>query len=462
MNRQICRVFLILVLAILVVCLPAQAARAGQSGPSLPITTPGAQGAVSSGFSAANSLESMMNESGTDTAPGVSSQSLVQAGPDVMTSGKAQVRPGTTDMGSQTVPANTKAGSAPSSGPSGDSSGRSDPSPDARAVASGGTGSSQGVVGKNTAGIPHDQGQSGEPGRLAGMVVSPMNAAAARSASGSGNIYTPSTGANRGPSPQQQQHGPPAQSGNYPCGPAQASPLPPSSGQTRDDSKEETPSRQRSKRTGFLSWTPDTVVPGPASSSFPLQSLFPLNMLLLGGYRRISKKNVLDHDARNVIYQAITAMPGIDMKTLTGMTGINENTLRYHLDRLIATGKISTFTRPGIVRYFQNQGAYNQYEHMAFHYLRTDTPRGILWLLFQHPGLTRQQIADALMISGPSITRQMENLIEDKIAENRFFGRSNHYYLTTEAALTIDKLMSQAPVILHKKTEERPISASAI
>jgi predicted transcriptional regulator len=184
-------------------------------------------------------------------------------------------------------------------------------------------------------------------------------------------------------------------------------------------------------------------------------------MLLLGGFRRISKKNVLEHDARLGIYQAITAMPGIDVKTLTGMTGINENTLRYHLDRLIATGKISCFTRPGVVRYFQNQGAYNQFDHTAYHYLRTDTPREILWLLYQHPGLTRQQIADALMISGPSITRQMDNLIEDRIVENRFPGRSNHYYLTSEGALTIDKLMSQAPVMMHKETEGMPISASA-
>ena len=184
-------------------------------------------------------------------------------------------------------------------------------------------------------------------------------------------------------------------------------------------------------------------------------------MLLVGGFRRISKKNVLEHDARQVIYQAIAATPGIDVKTLTDMTGINENTLRYHVDRLVATGKISCFSRPGVVRYFQNQGAYSQFEHMVFHYLWTDTPRGILWLLFQHPGLTRQHIADTLVISGPSVTRQMNNLIADGVVENRFPGRSNHYYLTEEAALTIDKVMSQAPVMIHSGIEARPLSATA-
>ncbi len=102
-----------------------------------------------------------------------------------------------------------------------------------------------------------------------------------------------------------------------------------------------------------------------------------------------------------------------------------------------------------------------QFEHTVFHYLWTDTPRGIIWLLYQHPGLTRQHIADALAISGPSVTRQMDNLIEDGIVENRFPGRSNHYYLTAEAALTIDKLMIHAPVMIHKEAGIMPISATA-
>jgi predicted transcriptional regulator len=149
------------------------------------------------------------------------------------------------------------------------------------------------------------------------------------------------------------------------------------------------------------------------------------------------------------------------VKTLTDITGINENTLRYHVDRLIATGKISCFTRPGVVRYFQNQGAYSRFEHLIFHYLWTDTPRGILWLLHQHPGLTRHHIADALAISGPSVTRQMDNLIGDGVVENRFPGRANHYYLTAEAVQTIDKVLSQAPVMMHSGIEARPLSATA-
>ena len=47
----------------------------------------------------------------------------------------------------------------------------------------------------------------------------------------------------------------------------------------------------------------------------------------------------------------------------------------------------------------------------------------------------------------------MDNLIEDRIVENRFLGRSNHYYLTAETAFIIEKLMSQAPVMMHSGVE---------
>jgi len=459
MKGQLCRVFLVLSLAILVISLPAQAAHGDQAGSSSLQSDYGIQVNVSSGGSAGISPESAGEAPGTDAGRSSSLLSFARSGAEVTAPGTARDSPGTIDQSMQPGTAGSMAGSSPMAGLPGNTAGRSDLSDNERTEAAGGMGSPRGTGG-DAAGVPDARGQSGEPGRLAGMMVSYGGAVVAQSAYGSGTGTVPAPGASHGPSPQRQQQGPPAQHGGYPCGPAQANPLPPASGQTRDESREEAP-RQKSRRTGILSRILDPGVPEPAPFSFPLQSLFPFNMLLLGGFRRISKKNVLEHDARQVIYQAITATPGIDVKTLTAMTGINENTLRYHVDRLSSTGKVSCFARPGVVRYFQNQGAYSPFEHVVFHYLRTDTPRGILWLLYQHPGLTRQHLADALAIAGPSVTRQMDNLTGDGLVENRSPGRSNHYYLTTEAALAIDKVMSQAPVMIHSGVEARPLPATA-
>lgn len=471
---------LILFLVMLVTCLPAQADRGGQSGGASGGNDHDVQASVSSAASSADAPVSAAITPETNAGGGVSSQSPVQAGPDVMTSETVRDQPSADSKSTHTVNVNAQSRTAPSSGPSADPFGRPDISNNGRVdvpgdagsrqdnggadtkripKAAGGAKSPQRAGGKDAVGVPDVQGQSGESGRMAGLTGSSGGIAVARFASFSESGAAPGPGAGHGPSPQRQQRGPPAQSTSYPCGPAQATPLPPASCQTRDESKEESLSRQRSKRVGILSQVLEPIGPEPASSSLPPQALFPFNMLLLGGFRRISKKNVLDHDARQVIYQAVTTTPGIDVKTLTRMTGINENTLRYHLDRLVATGKISSFTRPGVIRYFLNQGAYRQFEHRVFHYLWADTPRGILSLLHQNPGLTRQHIADALMIAGPSVTRQMDNLIEDGIVENRFPGRSNHYYLTAEAAVAIDRVMSHAHG-LNKKAEALPMAAS--
>jgi hypothetical protein len=67
MKGQLCRIFLFLSLAILVVCLPAQAAQSGQSGLSSPVSDHGAQINTSSGMSADTTSESVGKISGTDT-----------------------------------------------------------------------------------------------------------------------------------------------------------------------------------------------------------------------------------------------------------------------------------------------------------------------------------------------------------------------------------------------------------
>ena len=119
--------------------------------------------------------------------------------------------------------------------------------------------------------------------------------------------------------------------------------------------------------------------------------------------------------------RAITNNPGIDVPTLAGITGLNENTLRYHLAKLIANGKVTYLVKPGVIRYFLNQGAYSLYEQVFIHYLWSETPSEMLQMLKRTPGLTRQQISDSLGISGPSVTRQMDRMRQFGL-ENRFPG----------------------------------------
>jgi len=166
--------------------------------------------------------------------------------------------------------------------------------------------------------------------------------------------------------------------------------------------------------------------------------LFPLF-----GYRRIHKKNVLQNEGRGRIFQVIHKHPGIDVVTLSDAVGMNINTVRYHLIKLTATGKITYLTRPGILRYYPNQGSYSVFEQLIIHYLRNPTTSAIIAHLERLPGITRQNLADSLGISGPSVTRHMQQLIEDRIVTNTPNGVTNHYQLSPESAATLGGLLEK-------------------
>ena len=187
MNRQFCRIFLILLLGILLVCLPAQAAHAGQSGPSSLMNDHGSQVNVSSELSASTSAGSVGKGYGSDIGSSGSSPVPVQPDLAVKTSSGAQDRSGITDKSTQSKPVNANAGSSPLSGSSGDFSGRSYIGNTGRADAGLVMGSSQGTGAENYGASPDNPGQFKGSGGLASMLVSPGGVALARSASGNEN-----------------------------------------------------------------------------------------------------------------------------------------------------------------------------------------------------------------------------------------------------------------------------------
>lgn len=312
-----------------------------------------------------------------------------------------------------------------------------------------GTGTQQGYGASGSDTGSMFQGQYGAGGAV--MVVAASAGSGGMAWSGAGHPGGNPMPADPGhdAASHRRQQGSPPQSGQYPCGPAQTSVPTTASPQKEVEQKDTVDTRPRLRRGRTPNPEQEPGVPAPSSSSPAGVPLFPFSLVLFGGYRRISKKNVLDLDTRQTIYQAIARNPGIDVITLTMVTGINENTLRYHLFKLAEAGKITCFTRPAVVRYFLNQGAYDPAEQVIWHYLWSDTPRHILLLLSRTPGLTRQQIAGAIGISGPSVTRQMKHLIEDNIIENRVPGHANHYYLSNEALAILQRAGVFSPSILQ-------------
>lgn len=330
-----------------------------------------------------------------------------------------------------------------------------------------GVSSSLGSIGRGVQAGPGEnaRGSSLESGyRLqAGLVAVPMSSGDSQASRGprlkAGTLQEPESGSryafgergaampgqHRGPPAGAQPFGPGSQAGRLPCGPAQtAEPLGGATGVQDPVSGVGQP--QRGKKDGEDE-REGAINPGPSWPGIPF------SFLMFLGYRRIGGKNVLEHEGRNRVYSAIVEHPGIDIVCLERMSGINRNTLRYHLFTLIRAGKITVFSLPGMARYFENRGMYPPFVQCLLHYLWTETPGEIIRLLWHTPGMTRAELADALALSGPTVTRHMQNLASDGIVEVQIDGRNHHYTLSSSALATL-------PWYGHLEQKSREIQGS--
>lgn len=149
---------------------------------------------------------------------------------------------------------------------------------------------------------------------------------------------------------------------------------------------------------------------------------------------------MLENDCRKAVFQAIADAPGIDAVSLSRRLEMNINTLRYHLTQLLVFDKITYLARPGTVRYYLNQGMFSPFEQIFLHYLNAGTAGRIIMLVSERPGVSRKDLAEVLGITGPSVTRHIQELSSEGIIRNEPDGRANHYYLTDAAALLLTKL----------------------
>jgi DNA-binding transcriptional ArsR family regulator len=252
----------------------------------------------------------------------------------------------------------------------------------------------------------------------------------------------------------------PESSRDNPCGDSPHKQLPPATTGAEPEVKNPV-IRTKGKKEEDLPDSPGNDEAEPRQSRPYGEDIYPFILFPLFGYRRIHKKNVLCNEGRNRIFRIIDENPGVDVVTLSDAAGININTVRYHLVKLIATGKVTYLTKPGIHRYYPNQGRYSPFEQLVIHYLRNPSTSAILAFLLQQPGITRQNLADGLGISGPTVTRHMQQLIDDRITVNVPEGGKNHYHLSSESAAVVKELQERLSVPRHSLVSEGHLAISS-
>jgi hypothetical protein len=160
----------------------------------------------------------------------------------------------------------------------------------------------------------------------------------------------------------------------------------------------------------------------------PIDWNAPVRRVLLRGYRRLSGKNILDHEKRQLIYSTILLNPGIDVPMLASLTGINLHTLRYHLAYLDRMHKIACIEQGGGYHFFENHGRYDHADQQQILFRKYPTTNSIISLVGENPGITRGEIASQLGLAGPSVTRWMHRLIAEGMVTEVREGRFARYY----------------------------------
>jgi DNA-binding transcriptional ArsR family regulator len=154
----------------------------------------------------------------------------------------------------------------------------------------------------------------------------------------------------------------------------------------------------------------------------------PVRRVWLRGYHRLSGKNILEHEKRNIIYSNVLVNPGIDVTSLASLTGINLHTLRYHLGYLIRMKKIACIEQGGGYRLFENHGRYGHADQQQILFRNYPTTHNIISIVTENPGISRGEIASHLGLAGPSVTRWMRRLVEEGIVSETRQGRYTRYY----------------------------------
>ncbi len=172
---------------------------------------------------------------------------------------------------------------------------------------------------------------------------------------------------------------------------------------------------------------------------FPVELFFLLKLFTYLGYRKIAKKNVLENASRKSIYQFIKKTPGTDFSEISRKTGVNQNTLRYHLAILKLTNKVIMLETSRNTRYFENSCSYSGMEQVVLKYLHNKPTRELLQLLLENPDLTRGQIETTIGISGAGVNWQMHRLSDDGLIVIKKDGRNTCYKISDMVVPYLEK-----------------------
>lgn len=149
---------------------------------------------------------------------------------------------------------------------------------------------------------------------------------------------------------------------------------------------------------------------------------------LLGGYSRISKRNLCENPIREKILQAVNEHPGISLAHIESLVGSTYKNLRYHLDLLEKHGMVVKY-KSDVIRYFPQPGICTPDRRQILARMRNRRAREIMDFIAKRPGASRKEISRAIGISGPSVSWHIDRLEREGIVIRKREGNIVRHFI---------------------------------
>jgi predicted transcriptional regulator len=111
-----------------------------------------------------------------------------------------------------------------------------------------------------------------------------------------------------------------------------------------------------------------------------------------------------ESDARDAIAGYLSTTPGAHFSKIRDDLQLGTGETQHHLRRLEDAGAIERY-RDGDYKRFVTAGRFDEFEKRALGYLRRETPRGMLIELLSTPEATAGDLAEALDVSPPTVSK---------------------------------------------------------
>lgn len=171
----------------------------------------------------------------------------------------------------------------------------------------------------------------------------------------------------------------------------------------------------------------------------------------------MSPEDILEHKTRKVVYNYITAQPGVSFGTIRSVFVLAEGTLRYHLNYLEKHGKVKSEMKGSHRCYYPLEGSATPLRPFYDFDPNTLTPvqRRILGLIQESPGITTRELDERTGLGMRVLQYNIRKLKDDMLVWKTGSSTLTGYEYVTPERLQSELMRVLIADFLHDELDEK-------